>query len=55
MEKSGKQGRRYGHPIIDVMRELNRYLTPKVKYVGGQSEALRIKEKLRAIFEESLG
>ena len=55
IERSRKQGRRYGHPIIDVVRELNRYLTPNVKYAGGQREALRIKEKLRIMFEESLG
>jgi hypothetical protein len=54
MEKAKSQGRRYGHPVIDVARELNRYLTPNVRYAGGRKEALKIKENLRAMFEESL-
>lgn len=28
------QGRRYGHPVIDIARELNRYLHPQVRYAG---------------------
>ncbi|MGA2468012.1 MAG: hypothetical protein ABSH06_27165 [Thermodesulfobacteriota bacterium] len=35
LEKSSLQGRRYGHPVIDIARELNRYLIPNVKYGGG--------------------
>jgi hypothetical protein len=55
LEKSSLQGRRYGHPIIDIARELNRYLIPNVKYAGGRKEALKIKEKFRTMFEGSLG
>jgi len=55
LEKSSQQGRRYGHPVIDIARELNRYLIPNVKYAGGHKEALKIKEKFRTMFEESLG
>ena len=55
LEKSSQQGRRYGHPVIDIARELNRYLIPNVKYAGGRKEALKIKEKFRTMFEESLG
>lgn len=55
VEKSSLQGRRYGHPVIDIARELNRYLIPNVKYAGGRKEALKIKEKFRTMFEESLG
>jgi hypothetical protein len=55
LEKSSLQGRRYGHPVIDIARELNRYLIPNVKYAGGRKEALKIKEKFRTMFEESLG
>lgn len=54
LEKSNLQGRRYGHPVIDIARELNRYLIPTVKYAGGRKEALKIKEKFRTMFEESL-
>lgn len=54
-EQSSSQGRRYGHPVIDIARELNRYLIPNVKYAGGRKEALKIKEKFRTMFEESLG
>jgi len=54
VEKSSLQGRRYGHPVIDIARELNRYLIPNVKYAGEHKEALKIKEKFRTMFEESL-
>lgn len=55
LEQSSSQGRRYGHPVIDIARELNRYLMANVKYAGGHKEALKIKEKFRTMFQESLG
>jgi hypothetical protein len=36
------QGRRYGNPILDLARELNRFLYPKVHYGGrGASESAK--------------
>jgi len=43
-ENDEPQGRRYGHPIIDLARELNRYMRPNVKYAGrgaGQSDQVK--------------
>jgi len=42
-EKERDQGRRYGHPVIDIAREINRYMHPAVKYAGrrkGSSEEI---------------
>ena len=33
-ERERRQGRRYGHPVIDVARELNRYLDPSIAGAG---------------------
>lgn len=33
-ERKRRQGRRYGHPVIDIARELNRYLAPSVVGAG---------------------
>ena len=33
-ERERGQGRRYGHPVIDIARELNRYLDPSVEGAG---------------------
>lgn len=53
--EAGKtQGRRYGHPIVDFVRELNRYLNPNLRYAGRQiKEADEIKEIFRKSFMRS--
>ncbi len=33
-ERTCNQGRRYGHPLLDMARELNRYLEPTIRYAG---------------------
>jgi hypothetical protein len=33
-ENNRMQGRRYGHAVIDIARELNRYKDPQVRYAG---------------------
>ena len=33
-ERERWQGRRYGHPVIDIARKLNRYLDPSVEGAG---------------------
>ena len=38
------QGHRYGNPILDLARGLNRYLYPKVRYGGQGASALLRKE-----------
>lgn len=34
-ENAHEQGRRYGHPVLDMAREINRYLHPKIRGAGG--------------------
>ena len=44
LERERGQGRRYGHPVLDIARELNRYLRPSVAYAGrgkSKTEAVR--------------
>jgi hypothetical protein len=52
-ERNEKQGRRYGHPILDVIRELNRYMDPNLQYTSGH-EKKEIKETLRATLRNAL-
>jgi len=33
-EQASEQGRRYGHPVIDMAREMNRYVHAEVRYAG---------------------
>lgn len=40
-ENSVEQGRRYGNPILDLAREINRYMNPKISGAGHTSEARR--------------
>lgn len=46
LERERKQGRRFGHPVIDIARELNRYLHPRVSYAGkGRSKTETVKKE----------
>jgi hypothetical protein len=45
------QGHRYGNAILDLARELNRYLYPKVRYGGRGASALLKKETSKRLFE----
>jgi hypothetical protein len=47
-----RRGRRYGHPVLDIAREINRYVNPKLSYAG--EEKNRILKDLRAMFDQSL-
>jgi len=55
LEGKSPQGRRYGHPVIDIARELNRYLHPDIRYTGKEKKMIEgIKGKLRKTFLDSL-
>ena len=43
LEMKKAQGRRYGHPIIDMARELNRYMHPALAGAGKKEEREAIK------------
>ncbi len=61
LERDSQQGKRYGHPVLDIAREINRYFHPKVLYAGRKksaSEEVRlqsIKSFLSAIGHEDCG
>ena len=55
LENSLIQGRRYGHPVIDIAREINRYIHPNIKYAGRRKKAIdAIKDQLKTIFSKAL-
>lgn len=41
MENESGQGKRYGHPVLDLVRELNRYMHPDIKYAGNDRQAVQ--------------
>lgn len=45
LEKEQDQGRRYGHPVIDLARELNRYMHPSLAYGGNKQDRESIKKR----------
>lgn len=47
-----RRGRGYGYPVLDIAREINRYINPKISYAG--KEKNRIIKDLRAMFNQSL-
>lgn len=48
LENEYGQGRRYGHPMLDIAREINRYSKPNVRYAG------KGKEKINPIKEQAI-
>ncbi len=46
-ENEHPQGRRYGHPVIDIAREINRYMHPSIKSAGRSKESTeRVRKSL---------
>ncbi|MBI5723788.1 MAG: hypothetical protein HZA50_07520 [Planctomycetes bacterium] len=41
LEYELKQGKRYGHPVLDIARELNRYMHPQILYAGKDTEPIK--------------
>jgi hypothetical protein len=55
-EKKSRQGRRYGHPMLDIAREINRYFYPSVRYAGRTSAAsTKVRQEAIEEFVKSLG
>lgn len=45
-ERRLDQGRRHGHPVIDIARELNRYIHPRVRHAGrGKSKTEAVRQR----------
>ncbi len=53
VEKS-ERGKRYGHPVIDIARELNRYLNPDVRNAGSKQTTKNVISELREILARRL-
>ena len=55
-EREQQQGRRHGHPVIDIARELNRYLDPSVSGAGhGKAKTDPVKRQGLRSFWEAIG
>ena len=55
-ERKRQQGRRYGHPVIDIARELNRYLDPSIAHAGlGKARTDPVKREGLRSFWEAIG
>jgi len=53
-ENEYPQGRRYGNAMLDIARELNRYMHPSIKYAGrGRASTDPIKKALAGTFENA--
>ena len=50
-ERRKDQGRRHGHPVLDLAREINRYLAPAVRYAGqGKAKTDPVREQGLRLF-----
>ncbi len=55
LENEHVQGRRYGHPMLDIAREINRYSNPNVRYAGkGNSKVEPVKEQAIKPLKEAI-
>ena len=54
-QRTSGQGKRYGHPVLDIAREINRYFYPSVRYAGGKDSAGIVKEEATKRFLEAIG
>jgi hypothetical protein len=55
-ERKSKQNRRYGNPVLDIAREINRYFYPTVRYAGRSlKNKENIKNEMIADFLDALG
>jgi len=51
-ERESTRGRRYGNPVLDIARELNRYFHPSISYAGKKSS---IGDEMLQPFLKALG
>jgi hypothetical protein len=51
LENKNPQGRRYGNPILDIAREINRYMHPKICYAGRERESSK---KIKKLFKDRI-
>jgi hypothetical protein len=55
-ERASGQGKRYGHPVLDIAREINRYFYPSVRYAGRSKASVEnVKQQAITKFIEAIG
>jgi hypothetical protein len=55
-ERDSGQGKRYGNPILDIAREINRYFYPAVRYAGRGSQCTeKVKKEMVTVFLNAIG
>ena len=55
-ENENDQGRRYGHPVVDIVRGINRYMHPQIHDVGRDKAKIdSIKNDFSQKLSEALG
>jgi len=55
-ERASGQGKRYGHPVLDIAREINRYFYPSVRYAGRSKESVEnVKQEAISKFLKAIG
>lgn len=55
-ERRSGQGKRYGHPVLDIAREINRYFFPSVRYAGRSKASVEnVKQQAVYKFLEAIG
>jgi len=55
-ERASGQGKRYGHPVLDIAREINRYFYPSVRYAGHSKASVEnVKQQAISKFIEAIG
>lgn len=57
-EEKINQGKRYGHPVIDIAREINRYMNPTVIRKKNERKSGKVREykkEVKSNFEKKIG
>ncbi|ATZ96164.1 hypothetical protein [Dickeya fangzhongdai] len=55
LESESTRGRRYGHPMLDIAREINRYSHPTIHYAGqGKVKTAAVREQINSVLESVL-
>jgi len=56
LENGHPQGRRYGHPMLDIAREINRYANPNVLFAGsGNVNTDPVRKQAMESFRKAIG
>jgi hypothetical protein len=54
-EKDLEQGKRLGSPALDLVREINRFMNPRISYAGNKTQAKQVKNEILGNLKELFG